>query len=83
MPRSRKIKNHHDYQPPANAVKSKKNRSAVTIGIVFFALIGMGIGYFAAGASSLWPLWLVAGAVLGAIGGYYFGRQIDRSFSKK
>ena len=50
MPRSKKRKNHHDYQPPANAVKSKKNRSAVTISIVFFALIGIGMAYFAGGS---------------------------------
>ena len=83
MPRSKTRKNHHDYRPPANAVKSKKNKSAVSIGIVFFAIIGMGIAYFAAGSTSLWLLWLVAGAVIGAIGGYYFGKQIDRSFEKK
>jgi len=83
MPRSKKRKNHHDYRPPANAVKSKKNRSAVTIAIIFFALSGIGIGYFAAGNSTLWPLWLIAGAIVGSIAGYYFGRQIDKSFSKK
>ncbi|MEO6541416.1 MAG: hypothetical protein ABIN74_10510 [Ferruginibacter sp.] len=82
MPRSKTRKNHHDYRAPANAVKSKKNKSAVTIGIVFFALIGMGIAYFAAGSTSLWLLWLIAGAVIGSIAGYYFGRQIDKSFDK-
>ncbi|MEO6253616.1 MAG: hypothetical protein ABIO79_09935 [Ferruginibacter sp.] len=83
MPRSKIRKNHHDYRPPANAIKSKKNKSAVTIGIVFLAIIGMGIAYFAAGSSSLWLLWLLVGAVIGAVGGYYFGRQIDKSFAKK
>ena len=83
MPRSKTRKHHHDYRPPANAIRSTKNKSAVSIGIVFFALIGMGIAYFAAGDSSLWLLWLVAGAVIGSIGGYYFGRQIDKSFDKK
>ena len=83
MPKSKTRKHHHEYHPPANAVKSKKNRSAVTIGIVFFAIIGIGIAYFAAGLAPLWPLWLLAGAVIGAIGGYYFGLQIDKSFSKK
>jgi CDP-diglyceride synthetase len=82
MPRSKTRKNHQDYRKPANAVKSKQNRSAVTIGIVFFALIGMGIAFFAAGSSSYWLLWLTAGACMGGIGGYYFGRQIDKSFSK-
>lgn len=83
MPRSRKRKKHHDYQPPANAVKSKKNRSAVTISIVFFALIGIGIAYFGTVNSSIWFLWLLGGAIIGSIGGYYFGRQLDKSFTKK
>ncbi len=80
MPRSKQRKHHHDYKPPANAIKSKKNKSAVLIGIVFFALIGTGIAFFARGSD---PLWLLAGAIVGGAGGYYFGRQIDRSFSKK
>lgn len=83
MPRSKKRKHHHEYHPPANAVKSKKNRSATTIGIVFFAIIGAGIAYFAAGNSNIWYIWLLAGIIIGAIGGYYFGHQIDKSFSKK
>lgn len=80
MPRSKTRKNHHDYRPPANAVKSKKSRSAVLVSAVFFALIGIGIAFFAAGSN---PLWLIAGAVLGAICGYFFGGRIDKSFSKK
>lgn len=83
MPKSRKRKTSHEYRPPANAVKSKKNRSAVTVSIVFFALIGMGIGYFGAGTSTWWPLWLLGGAAIGSVAGYYFGRQIDKSFAKK
>ena len=80
MPRSKKRKNHHDYRPPANAVKSKKNKSAVLISVIFFGLIGIGIAFFAFGSALLW---LLAGAVLGGIGGYFFGKQIDRSFAKK
>ncbi|MEO7307484.1 MAG: hypothetical protein ABIR78_01155 [Ferruginibacter sp.] len=83
MPRSKTRKNHHDYRPPANALKAKKNKSAVSIGIVFFAIIGIGIAYFAAGSTSLWLLWVFGGAIIGSIGGYYFGRQIDKSFTKK
>ncbi len=83
MPRSKKRKIHHDYHPPANAVKSQKNKSAVVVAVIFFGLIGVGIAFFAVGSSGLNALWLVAGAVLGAIGGYFFGHQIDKSFSKK
>jgi CDP-diglyceride synthetase len=83
MPKSKTRKHHHDYHPPANAVKSKKNGSAITVSIVFFALIGIGIAYFAKGQSQLWFLWLLVGAILGSIAGYYFGRQIEKSFSRK
>jgi len=80
MPQSKKRKHHHEYHAPANAIKSSKNKSAVSVGIVFFALIGIGIAYFAFGAD---VLSLIGGAVVGAAGGYLFGRQVDRSFSKK
>jgi len=83
MPRSKKRKSHHEFHPPANAVKSKKNKSAVPVGIVFLAIIGIGIAYFAMGSTDLWLLWICIGAVVGAIGGYYFGLQIDKAFSKK
>ena len=80
MPQSKKRKHHHEYRPPANAVKAKKNKSAVIISIIFFVLIGTGIAFFAAGSGILA---LLAGVILGGIGGYFFGRQIDKSFSKK
>ncbi len=79
MPKSKKRKN-HEYRPPANAMKSKRNKSAVKVMIVFFSLIGIGIAFFAMGSN---PIWLVTGAIAGAIGGYYFGKQIDKSFAKK
>ena len=79
MPRSKKRKG-HQYHAPANAVKSKKNRSAVITAIIFFAVIGIGIAFFAQGVK---PLWLMAGAIAGSIAGYYFGKQLDKSFAKK
>lgn len=80
MPQSKKRKHHHEYRPPANAVKAKKNKSAVVVSTIFLGLIGIGIAYFAMGSE---VLWLFAGAIAGIIGGYFFGRQIDKSFSKK
>ena len=80
MPQSKKRKHHHEYQPPANAVKSSPNKSAVRVALIFFALIGTGIAYFAFGSA---PLSLIGGAVAGAVGGYFFGKQIDKSISKK
>jgi uncharacterized membrane protein YqgA involved in biofilm formation len=80
MPQSKKRKHHHEYHPPANAEKAKKSKSAVLVAAIFFCLLGIGIAYFAAGASTLW---LLTGAVAGAVAGYFFGLQIDKSFSKK
>lgn len=79
MPRSKKRKHHHEQHLPAGTDKSAKARSAVKVATIFFALLGLGIAFFAAGGSLLW---LAAGLIAGAAGGYLFGRQIDRSFSK-
>jgi len=80
MPKSKKRKQHHDFHPSATPAKAQKTRSAVLVASIFFCLLGIGIAYFAAGPSLLW---LLAGAVTGAVAGYFFGLQIDRSFSKK
>jgi len=79
MPRSKKRKHHHDYKPPPNAEKAKKNKSAVLFMGILCAVIGMGIAYFA--LENYW--WLLAGALVGAVVGYYTGKQIDRTFSNK
>ncbi len=80
MPQSKKRKPHHDFHPSASGTKSQKPRSAVLVAGIFFCLLGIGIAYFAAGANLSW---LLGGAVTGAVAGYFFGLQIDRSFSKK
>ena len=80
MPRSKRRKPHHDQSRQGGLVKTGKNRSAVGVAVVFCGLIGLGIAYFAAGSSILW---MIVGLVLGVAGGYFFGKQLDRSFSKK
>ena len=80
MAKSKKRKHQHDFHPPAHEGKANKNKSAVLVAGIFFCLLGIGIAYFAAGPDLLWVL---TGAVAGAAGGYFFGLQIDRSFSKK
>jgi hypothetical protein len=79
MPRSKKRKHHHDYKPPANAEKAKKNKSAVLIAMIVCGVLGMGIAFFAFDS----PWWLLAGAAVGLVVGYFAGKQLDRSFSKK
>ncbi len=80
MPRSKKRKHHHDHHTPPSLIKTGKKRNAVLVAVVFFGLLGLGIAYFAAGASIGW---LIAGAAVGALAGYFFGRQIDSAASKK
>jgi uncharacterized protein HemX len=80
MAKSKKRKHHHDFHPPAHTAKEQKNKSAVLVAGIFFSVLGIGIAYFAFGTNLLW---LIIGAVAGAIGGYFFGLQIDKSFSKK
>ena len=79
MPKSKIRKHHHDHRPPANAVKATKNKSAVLVSVIFLGLTGVGIAFFAAGSD---PLWLIVGAVTGAVAGYFSGGRIDKVFSK-
>ena len=81
MPRSKQRKHHHDpQQHPAGAKKTGKGRSAVTVAVIFFALLGLGIAFFASGSSILWML---LGALVGGVAGYFFGKQIDKSLASK
>ena len=80
MAKSKKRKHHHDFHPPSQSTKTPKNKSAVRVASVFFSLLGIGIAYFAFEVNIVW---LLIGGVLGAIGGYFFGQQIDKSFSSK
>jgi uncharacterized membrane protein YqgA involved in biofilm formation len=80
MPQSKKRKHHHEHHQSPNAEKAKKNKSAVLVAVIFFCLLGIGITYFAAGPGLLW---ILTGAVVGAIAGYFFGLQIDKALAKK
>lgn len=80
MAKSKRRKQHHDFHPPAHQDKTQKSKSAVLVAGIFFCILGIGIAYFAYGTNLLG---LLIGAVAGAIGGYFFGLQINKSFSKK
>jgi uncharacterized protein HemX len=80
MPASKKRKEHQGFHPTAHADKTKKNKSAVLVAVIFFGLLGTGIAYFISGASLVW---LLVGAIAGGVAGYFFGHQIDKSLSKK
>ena len=83
MPESKSRHPHHAHQQnhpaPPHAKPAKANR-AVIVAVIFFALLGLGISYFLKPEST--PA-LIAGALIGAIAGYFFGHQIDKALSKK
>ena len=81
MPQSKKRNHHHAQQHEGGNLTSKnKKGSAVVVTVIFFAIIGLAIAYFTSGTDALW---LAVGTVIGAICGYLFGKQLDKSFSKK
>jgi hypothetical protein len=53
---------------------------AVLAGIILFSIIGLGISYSAAGANIIW---LAVGTIIGAVGGYFFGHQLNKAFTNK
>ena len=80
-------KPHHQYhhgrqQKRVNAppkINSKRANGIVTVAVIIFGLLGMGITFFAAGRHIMW---LSAGTVTGLIFGYFFGIQIVKGFPK-
>ena len=83
MPQSKNRQEHYQHlqhhNPPKRSGPAKTNNTIIA-GIIFFGIIGLGIGFFAAGSNIIA---LVAGALIGGIGGYLFGRQMNKAFSKK
>jgi hypothetical protein len=80
-------KPHHHYhqgyqQKRVNAppkINSKRANGIITVAVIIFGLLGMGITFFAAGSSIIW---LSAGALAGLVFGYFFGHQIVKGLSK-
>lgn len=83
MPESKNRRAHHHHQqnhPAPHHNNPKKLSRPALIGIIFFALLGLGIGYFISGAN-LYAL--VIGGAAGAVIGYLFGHQVDKGLRKK
>jgi hypothetical protein len=83
MPESKSRHSHHHH--PHNSThsahpKPKKISRIVIVAVLFFAFLGFGISYFIDDTSIGKA---IAGALLGAVAGYVFATQINKSFSKK
>lgn len=69
---------HHPAHPhPTNSARRPPARGKGTrIMMVFLGTLGVFVAYISAGPELLW---LIAGALLGAVAGYFVGRSMDRA----
>ena len=78
MPHSHHRKTHKEHlksfkHKSDSPSASKSKSSASTVIMIVGALAGFAIGYFATGEF----IWMTAGLLIGAIGGFYIGKKID------
>jgi hypothetical protein len=84
MPSSKKRQHHHQHHSQAAHTSvpkaaSKANERIVTAAAVLFAVVGLGIAYFASEGKIVW---VIAGAVIGGIAGYFFGKALKKGLLK-
>lgn len=87
MPKSRNRTEHYQHQQKHHAHDRQGSKSADgvqttarTFTIPICLVFGAGMAWFAAGPS---PLWVIAGALVGAAVGYFVGGRMDQAFGKK
>lgn len=75
-------RHHHPKQAsaPRVAKAAPPRRSAISIMVVFLAVLGCGIAFIAVGANIAW---LVAGAAAGGLMGYFIGQSMDKVAAKE
>lgn len=64
----------------APKINSKRATEIISVVVIIFGLLGLGITFFGGGDSILW---LVMGTLVGLAFGYFFGVQIVKGLSKK
>jgi hypothetical protein len=83
MPSSKKRQHQHQHHNAAKAVVStnagKANERIVIAAAVLFAVVGLGIAYFASEGKIVW---VIAGAAVGGIAGYFFGKALKKGLLK-
>ena len=75
MPRSRLWHKHHHHSQ-VHHVDSKAKHSAAFILAVIAAMLGLAVAFFTQGAD---VLWMLIGAVAGALIGYLVGHSMDKA----
>ena len=72
-------KKHHHPQYRQPRASSRVKRKGALVFIIFFAVFGLGIGYFAAGTIAA----IIIGAAVGGVIGFLIGHNLDRMANKK
>ena len=79
MSQPKKRKHPHHTNTPKQA-SGKIYYRVIPVAVVIFILFGIGISFFAAGFNIKW---LIGGAFVGSVCGFFFGYQIAKGLSKK
>jgi hypothetical protein len=64
----------------APKINSTRATEIISVVVIIFGLLGLGITFFGGGESILW---LIVGTLIGLAFGYFFGVQIVKGLSKK
>lgn len=80
-PKKRKPSSQRNQQlhPTLHERRTQKNNNVILVCVIILGLLGTGIAFFIMGTNFLW---LVSGAIVGAILGYLLGVQIVKGLSK-
>ena len=80
MPHSRHRHKHESHQPHHHPAQPKPTRKATPIVTFLAAIFGLVVAAMA--SESDW-LWMIIGAIVGAVAGYLIGKNIDSAADKK
>ena len=72
-------KHHHPQYRQSMASSKAKRKGGTWVFIIFFAVFGLGIGYFAAGTIAA----IIIGAAAGGAIGFLIGHNLDRMANRK
>lgn len=78
--KKRKHPNHPNHPPVPQVKKTIRKVRIISVAAIIFLIFGVGIAFFAAGNNAVW---LIAGGIIGALGGCLFGLQIVKGLLKK